>query len=404
MSDIEIRTIDADEYIRFAQVLANALGFSRTPEQVERSRPMADYERSFAAFDGGDIVGITRFNGLDLSLPGGGTTACAGCTGVGILPTHRRRGLMTVLMRSGLDQAHERGEPFAALYASESPIYPRFGFGPAIEAVGLEMPRVWTQLAAPPVTDGVRLVDAETAVATFPAVYDAARRRRHGMLSRPDAMWRHRLGHDPVDERDGASERFFAWLPDRGFVTYRLRAEWRDGNSVTELQLSDLVGVTPADERALWQFVLGVDLVETITARRRPVDDPLPHAVTNQSRVRVRPEEPFYVRLVDAPTALTRRSYAQDAGLRLRVHDAFADWNDGTWMLETGSDGARCERTHDAPDLELDATDLATVAFGGVRVSQLADAGRIVSHRDGAVETATRVLATVRAPWNPTGI
>ena len=50
-------------------------------------------------------------------------------TVVGVLPTHRRRGVLTEMMRTQLEDVRERGEPIAALWASEEVIYRRFGYG-----------------------------------------------------------------------------------------------------------------------------------------------------------------------------------------------------------------------------------------------------------------------------------
>ena len=108
---------------------------------------------------------------------------CAGVTVVGVLPTHRRRGILRSMMRVQLDDAHERGEPIATLFASEETIYGRYGYGlaslnafdvaksieafrPGVEAVGR-----------------VRLVDPDEAAKLLPPVYDAVRRSRPGCSS-----------------------------------------------------------------------------------------------------------------------------------------------------------------------------------------------------------------------------
>jgi predicted acetyltransferase len=46
-----------------------------------------------------------------------------------VLPTHRRRGVLTAMMQRLLDDAVEHSEPLAILTASEGGIYGRFGFG-----------------------------------------------------------------------------------------------------------------------------------------------------------------------------------------------------------------------------------------------------------------------------------
>ena len=54
---------------------------------------------------------------------------CGGVTVVGVSPTHRRRGVLRTMMDAQLRDIHERGEPIAALWASEETIYWGFGYG-----------------------------------------------------------------------------------------------------------------------------------------------------------------------------------------------------------------------------------------------------------------------------------
>ena len=81
-----------------------------------------------AAFDGDRIVGGAGAFPFELTIPGG-TVPCGGVTVVGVLPTHRRRGVLTAMMRAQLEDIRDRGEPIAALWASEEVIYRRFGYG-----------------------------------------------------------------------------------------------------------------------------------------------------------------------------------------------------------------------------------------------------------------------------------
>ena len=85
-----------------------------------------------AAFDGDAIVGGAGVFPFELSIPGG-PLPCAGVTVVGVLPTHRRRGILDRMMRAQLADVRERGEPLAALWASEETIYGRFGYGLAAQ-------------------------------------------------------------------------------------------------------------------------------------------------------------------------------------------------------------------------------------------------------------------------------
>ena len=65
-----------------------------------------------------------------MTIPGG-SESLGFVDNVTVLPTHRRRGIMTQLISAQLRQIHERGETLSALTASESLIYERFGYGVA---------------------------------------------------------------------------------------------------------------------------------------------------------------------------------------------------------------------------------------------------------------------------------
>jgi len=94
-------------------------------------------ERSLVAEDAGSIVGHTNALTRDLAVPGGVVPA-AHVTGVGVAPTHRRRGLLRAMMQRQLGEVAEAGrEPIAVLWASETTIYPRFGYGPAASVMGI---------------------------------------------------------------------------------------------------------------------------------------------------------------------------------------------------------------------------------------------------------------------------
>src|SRR5580765_5779436 len=126
--DIRIRRITDDEFEPF--LLASELASSDVPDpdEIERERSIAEPERNFAAFDGPDIVGTAGAFTMPITVPGG-ELVVGYPTLVGVLPTHRRRGIAAALMRALLDDAHERGELLSVLYASEGGIYGRYGFG-----------------------------------------------------------------------------------------------------------------------------------------------------------------------------------------------------------------------------------------------------------------------------------
>jgi predicted acetyltransferase len=395
-----IRPIAPDEVDRFLAAFSVVFASEPTEHQQRRAEQRLEPERSFVAVAGDDVVATGGAYSFDLALPGAPSAPCAGVTLVSVRADHRRRGLLTRLLRTIHDQARERGEPFAALWASESPIYGRFGYGPAIPTLELEAHRAHVRLTVPASVEDVTLVDTATARRALPPIREAVRRERPGLLSRSDAWWDTLLDDDPVAERDGAGQRCHALVPGRGYALYRIAPSWTDGVPDGTVRVRELHATDPAAAAALWAFVTDLDLTSRIVAGARPVDDPVLHMIEDTARLTVTQGWPLYLRLLDLPAALTARHYATDGRLVLEVTDAHLPGNAGRWELAVEGSLASCRRSDREPALSLDTRELATVVLGGVRVAQLAAAGRIVVHEVEAVGHLDRMLATPLAPWH----
>lgn len=397
---LQLRPVTAGEFAPWADSVSRNFGEEAVPARVERLRRVLDYERVFAVFDGTRIVGNGAAFSFDVSLPGGSRRACAGITTVGVASDWRRRGLLRRMMARMLEQSHERGEPFAALYASESTIYGRFGFGIAAPVIDLEIDTLRTRIREPVGTDEVDLVDVPTACATFPAIYEAARRQRAGMMSISEAWWRNVLEHDDPDRREGMSPRHLALVPGRGFAMYRWKDDFDHMAPAGRVEVSMLVATDPDAESALWELLFDIDLTVKLRAPMRPPDDALLAMVDNRALVRDIGAEHLYLRLVELPAALTSRAYAADGSVSFTVTDATCPWNAGTWQLTATEGAATCEKVDGHGDIALDVADLAAIALGGVRLDQLVRARRAVAHRPDRIVAVDRMFASERAPWN----
>src|SRR6188472_688379 len=187
--------------------------------------------------------------------------ALDGVTVVGVLPTHRRRGVLRSLMLEQLADVHRRGEPIAALWASEEPIYTRFGYGLASLAGEVALTRTYAGLRDPsPGRGTVRLLSVEEARERLPAVYERVRRETPGMYARAADWWELRQVHDPRDQRGGAGEKVFALLEldgrDAGYAIYRIRMAWEAGSSNGSAEIVEAMADSPEATRELWRFLL----------------------------------------------------------------------------------------------------------------------------------------------------
>ena len=393
--DIVIRPIDDSELDGWTRASARAFGHHASDADVRINRGFAEMDRTFGALDGDDVVGTTTTRTSEITVPGG-SVKLGFVDDVTVLPTHRRRGIMTRMMRAQLDQMRERGEPLAALSASESLIYERFGFGIATWYHRWKIDRRHTTMKIPPNGGGrAQFISADAAREEWPKLHAKARKGRVGMVAYSEGYWRAALW-DSENQRDGATEFFHvAYLRgDRiaGLCSYRRRER--------AILVPYLLGEDAEVEAELWKYCFGIDLVLEIQAWPRATDDPLPWRLEDPRRLEMTLIDHIWLRLVDVKEALEAREYAGSASLTFRVHDEFCPWNDGVYLLEAGVDGAECTRGEREPQIELGVSDLAAAYLGGVSFSTLARAGRVKERSRGALTLADSMFRTERQPWS----
>ena len=402
---ITLRPIAEAEFERWGRQVARQFGEDFHAEDLEyySARRGRDLERTLGIFDGPRIVGTGVNLSFRMTVPGGAQLGCAGVSGIGVQTTHRRRGLLRAMMRALLDDARERQEPLAALLASESNIYGRFGFGPAIPTQRVEIRKPYIQLADR-VDERVELIaDDDQALERLPGIYERVQQAQPGMLAPPQWWWPVWARQDSPHQREGFSERYRAVVADRGYAIFRIKAGWDETGADGTLNVELLLAADVEAATALWQLCFDVDLITKVTAARRPMDEPLPLQLVEPVRALRTIDEPYYLRLVDVPAALAARSYGADGTLVLAVDDAFIPDNSAAWLLETEGGRAVCERTSRAADLELDVADLAAMYLGGVTCSQLVRARRVREATPGAAARADAMLRADPLPWQPWG-
>jgi predicted acetyltransferase len=401
--DVTIRPIHQDEFP--AYVRANEASFSSVPseEDYERERSLNEPERSFAAFDGDEMIGTAGVFTMPMTIPGA-ELAVGYVTAVGVKPTHRRRGVATRLMRHQLDEAHERGELVDVLYASEGGIYGRFGYGLASFALAFDMESSRSGFVVTYEPSGaVRLVELGDALEDVLAVQTEVRVTRPGMVGLDRTRLDYALHeHGPARDLPRLAVLHEGDAGVDGYAIYRVRHDWPGGIPHSELEVRDLQATTAGANADLWRFLFDVDLTERVRSWIRPVDEPLVHLVAEPRRLRATLRDNLWLRLVDVGSALASRRYAAAGRVVLEVRDPFGPWNDGRYALEAGQDGGSAAgRTTEEPDLACTASDMGAVYLGGTSWRQLHRAGRVTERTPGALDRADAMFAWDPAPWCP---
>jgi predicted acetyltransferase len=398
---LDLRTVRDDELIDFLRAVGTGFGTLAPDEGDEYPLHLLPTDRCLTVRDGETIVATAGAVPFRVTVPGGARVPMAGVSTVTVHPTHRRRGLLRRMMDEQLDDVARRGEPLAALTASEASIYERFGYGTATFSTRWELASEYATTNAPaPDPGAMHLVAGDAAAAAAHAVYERIAPARVGELERPAEWW------TPIFTPGPRGARFFTAVHDGadgrpdGFVRYVLDADWLDGVPSSTLRVKELQAVDAEAEAALWTFLFGIDLVATIVAADRPVDDPVRWRLPDARRLRVRElRDHLWVRVVDVAAAMSARTYAVDDALVLELTDDFRPANNGRWLVDGGADGATCTRTDREPEVALGAAELGAIYLGGVPVSTLAAAGRVRELRNGAVARADRFLLAHPSPW-----
>ncbi|MFI6564542.1 GNAT family N-acetyltransferase [Streptomyces sp. NPDC050534] len=405
----DLRVLRQDDWDEWYDNLIRAFG--GVPESAEERalfRELTRTDRSIGVWDDDTCVGTAGAFAFRLTVPGGAAVPAAGVTMVSVAATHRRRGVLTSMMRRQLDDVRSWGEPLAVLTASEPAIYGRFGYGVGTYHLSAEIDTTRVRLSVPPGTDDVRLRYASPAEAlgACEAVYAELVPRRPGMVARIPG-WERLWVLDPESGRDGASP-LQCVVAERGgetvgYARFRIKPGWEPAGPKGTVVLQDLDALDPAAQAALWRFLFDIDLTSKVTTRGRPVDEGWQHMASDVRRCSLLMRDSLYVRLVDVGAALEARTYQAPVDLVLDVEDAFCPWNTGRWRLTGDAKGASCTRTEDAADLALTVRELGSAYLGGVTLDALAAAGRVRELRQGALTEASVAFASTVAPWLPHG-
>lgn len=402
MASIDLRSVDTDEADEASDRLTfRAFGHGFDAASYERRKPLRRTGHFVVASRIGEDAGTGGTYDYDLTVPGSTTVPAAGITAVGVRPDHRRQGVLTAVMARLLDDAVDRGQVAALLYASEFPIYGRYGFGVAAPRAEAEiLVRRGAFRAETPMASGrVRaydLADAEGLVPVLQQVHAEAVLRRPGELSRSPATWRVQ-----VTQRSRRDDRLFLVHHDpsgapRGYASYTVTDDWGGHGPDHRIQVHEVVAASDAVELAVWRALFDHDLVQRLTAYT-PVDWLVRDALTDSWATRMRwAGHSMWARLLDVPAALAARRYRTPGSLALRVTDD-RDAVAGTYRLEAGDDGTgSVTRTVGEPDLCLPGSVLAALWLGGSSAGRLVRSGRIVEETPGAA-----VRADLMFGWDP---
>ncbi|MDA1279179.1 MAG: GNAT family N-acetyltransferase [Chloroflexi bacterium] len=380
--------------------------YQPTDEQYEIDIKSFPPESAMCAFDGDAMVGTTAAIPFESRVPGGAIIKNAGVTAVTVATMYRRRGILREMMGRLLRREREKGQPVASLWASESIIYGRYGYGATIQNENFLIDTRKAVLKHKPEIPGkVRFVDREEARKVLPAAWESAVQHHIGIPRRRDISW-DRFIHG-LNEANGDWGKPWVVVYEEdgkamGYAKYFLKELRVFGEQTHGLvNADDVVHSSAASHAALWTHLLNIDLYDRLSTWRSPADDSLPWMLDDPRQLQRKPYDGVWYRLMDVAEALASRTYLAEGSLVFEVEDSFIPEWGGRFELSGGPDGAKCLATIKSADITLPTASLATIYLGGAKLAHLERAGRVEENTEGAVALADRMFATVRAPWCP---
>lgn len=399
---IELRTLTDADLPAVRQLDGWAFGYAASDARWDVASSVLERQRQTGAFDSGQLVGHTAAFTHRLTVPGGVIPA-AGVTWVGVTPAHRRQGVVSRLLTHQLHHLSTNGEAVATLWASEPGIYARFGYGVASRRVSLTVPRPAQLDGSKPQGWTLRLGDATELLDECMPVFNEAHAQVPGMVTRSPQAWR----EGSFDERGSSSTSSplrcaLALDGDgcaRGYVWFRTTPHWDAGDPDGTVEVSEIVATEAGASRALLDLVLDIDLMSRTTFWNLPLDHPLLTWAQHHQRLHPRIDDQLWVRLVRLDEALAARGYGAPIDVVLQVDDDICPWNQRRWRLSADTSGAAVSPTRAAPDVRIDAGDLAAAYLGDDVLHRALVADALAELTPGAGLALARALRGDRAPW-----
>lgn len=421
MSESDVSVARTDDFARFLAT-DHLVWFGEPDTDLTTDEELLGVppEQRFAADRPGSAPdsypGIYGVRPMQLSVPAGDGAALvpmAGLTWVGVHPDHRRRGVLTAMVRHHVEQTHREGVAVSGLHASEPAIYGRHGYGLAAQSATLSLGR-GTTFTAPGLDASAAGVETRLATASGGQLATRVRDcellvagRIPGLVVGVADFYAAIVRETPTALRDKERRRFmFATRDgvDVGHAAFRRTHKWEHHLPDGTLEVQALFG-EPATRLALLRRLVDFDLIGTVKLPEHAVDDTIWQWLGPRAARDVTPADNLWLRIIDLPAALPLRSYDADADcdVVVEVTDRYAPWQAGRWRIVVGGGEGRAERTDDDADAGLPIAALGSAYLGGTNLVSLLRAGMLSEIRPGAVTALWHAFRTDLPPAAASG-
>ena len=383
--------LTADDFATYLEL--GEYAFSEAPPATPRLARLTEDEPDEPIYRVGRRSGeiVCRARVVPMGQWFGGRVVSMGAIGgVVVAAEHRSGGVGTELAVDFIRAAHGRGLAISTLFPASLPIYRKVGYELAGSSYHWEIPIGAT--AAPRRADeGIVVRHWSGGDFALRPLYDHEAARTTGQLDRPPTFWTAVL-----ESRGQAVHAFVAEQGDNpvGYVTFTQAGKYDAERTIDVL---DFVTTSRAATRAIWSFLASHSgTVSHVRVWGGATDTrllDLPHRGQ-----RILTVEPWMVRIIDLPAALTARGYP--AGVTTELHLDYRDDiipdNSGHWLVRIANGRATVERGGDGR-IVATPRGLAPIYSGYLPTASVADPA-VLSGPAEDLATMTTVFAGP-TPW-----
>jgi predicted acetyltransferase len=403
-----VETDDAEAFQTFMKAVDRGFhGTAHPPEHAAAQAAGVAFRRNSGVYDEAiahpeQPVATVNSWPAGLAVPGGKDVDAWAISFVSVAPTHRRRGIARNLLEAELRTAVAAGVPIAMLTVSESTIYGRFGFAPAAMAADWKIDTKAARWVGPTASGRVDFLEIAEARVEIERLHERVRLQNPGEVAMWPRRWDQLLGIQNDDEGYAKALRVVRHADDdgltQGVAVFRVKDDGSGFGGHT-IEVDKLITATPDAYAALWRFLLDMDLVKSVSAELRSVDEPLRWQIADFRAAQVTTYDHLWLRILDVRVALEARSYGSDGRLILNISDPY-DFASGRFELHVVAGvatvhPANVSKRENLSEITLSVQALSAIYLGGVRATTLRDAGLV----EGDAELADRVFAAERTPW-----
>ncbi|MDO5677903.1 MAG: GNAT family N-acetyltransferase [Propionibacteriaceae bacterium] len=322
---------------------------------------------------------------------------------IAVRPSHRRRGLLKLMMREQLDAARARGMSLATLTASEATIYGRFGFGITTHThpVHVDTRRLVFRPDVPVAGGSIEYVHPSFLKDHWHRLVTEHQLRYRGAVSHQNAHFLMDTGQwDSSENGPSRSLRCVVHFDDDGVVdgfALFVPKGWDDTPITSEVRK-----VCAADQsvnRALWKAMAEMDLVERLIYPLSPPGDPLAASLVDPWAVQAQAgDDPVWLRILDLPSAVAQRQFDGEGTVVVAITDSMG-YCEGTWRIRAEAGHGTAEPSEAEPEVRLPVDALAAMWHGDRTASELALSG-LLDGAPAAIGRLSRLFQVDEPPMN----